>query len=263
MGNRAIRHLAKILIASKKAERLSNFVVREVVSRVRDVSHNSMGLVLTNPNPQIRSRNETFSTKEPGTLRWLESFERGSVLWDIGANVGLYSIYAAKLGCRVVAFEPSVFNLEFLARNINLNDVCDSVDVVPLAVGGVGVSINELNLTSSAWGDSQNSFGTRRGQFGKDIDVSVRYRILGISMDGLVQTIGLAPPDYIKIDVDGIEPEILESGRSVLQVVRGVLVECPAFEGGEQRVADVLRGAGLILDFEDGRNQIWKRPIAD
>jgi FkbM family methyltransferase len=51
---------------------------------------------------------------------------RGSVLWDIGANVGLYSCYAVKArDCRVFAFEPSVFNLELLARNIFLNGIAD------------------------------------------------------------------------------------------------------------------------------------------
>ena len=55
----------------------------------------------------------------------------GSVVWDIGANVGLYSCYAAKhRGCRVFAFEPYVFNLEILARNIYLNQLSERVTIV-------------------------------------------------------------------------------------------------------------------------------------
>ena len=241
------------------SERLVGFIVRDVMGRTRRIAHGSMNLLLTEPGPQIKSRNLTFSSKEPGTLEWIDSFPAGSELWDIGANVGLYSVYAAKKGIRVRAFEPSVFNLEFLARNINLNEVSDLVTIVPVAVGGDGVSVSKLNLSSTAWGDSQNSFGTLRGQFGVDISSNFKYEVLGVSLDALVKTLRLAQPNFIKIDVDGIEPEILESGALVLREVQGVLDECPAYEGGEKRVRLSLESAGLRLERIDGRNEIWVR----
>jgi len=50
--------------------------------------------------------------KEPDTLMWIDKIPEHSVFWDVGANVGLYSCYAAKArNCIVFAFEPSVFNL--------------------------------------------------------------------------------------------------------------------------------------------------------
>ena len=73
------------------------------------------------PNELNYFRVNTFSSKEPETLDWIDTLKPGTVLWDIGANIGLYSVYAAKRGLEVVSFEPSVFNLELLARNINLN----------------------------------------------------------------------------------------------------------------------------------------------
>lgn len=256
-----LKRFMRFLIRRKLSERLVGFVIRDALKRTRAVNHGSVQLVLAEPGPQIKSRNLTFSSKEPGTLEWIDSFPSGSELWDIGANVGLYSVYAAKKGVRVHAFEPSVFNLEFLARNINLNDVSDLITVFPVAVGGVGVSASSLNLSSTAWGDSQNSFGTLRGQFGVDISSKFKYRVIGVSLDALVADLKLAQPDFIKIDVDGIEPEILESGDYVLSKVRGVLVECPAFEGGEQRVRSSLERAGLRLDRRDGRNEIWIRNL--
>ena len=65
-------------------------------------------------NPLLRLRAETFLTKEPETLEWIDRMNDDSVLWDIGANVGIYSIYAAvSKRANVIAFEPSFFNLEF------------------------------------------------------------------------------------------------------------------------------------------------------
>jgi FkbM family methyltransferase len=95
---------------------------------------------------------DTFSTKEPETLEWIDTFPLGSVVWDIGANIGLYSCYAAKMrDCKVYAFEPSVFNLDLLARNIFLNGLTEKVVMVPLPLSDK-LAINRLKMTNTERG---------------------------------------------------------------------------------------------------------------
>lgn len=113
----------------------TDLIAKTVVETQVTVRHGAVVLKLAHPNPQIRSRNNTFSSKEPETLSWIDSFAAKDVLWDVGANVGLYSVYAGLRGVIVYAFEPSVFNLEFLVRNIHANLVTDAVGVIPVAVG--------------------------------------------------------------------------------------------------------------------------------
>ena len=60
------------------------------------VRHGDFDMVFASPNTLTQYRSTSFSTKEPETLTWLEGIPEGAVLWDVGANVGLYSIYAAK-----------------------------------------------------------------------------------------------------------------------------------------------------------------------
>ena len=73
------------------------------------------------PNRVNKFRIESFFTKEPETLDWINSFKNNSVFFDIGANIGLYSCYAAdQRNCKVIAFEPSVFNLDLLSKNVYL-----------------------------------------------------------------------------------------------------------------------------------------------
>ena len=61
----------------------------------------------------------TFLTKEPDTIKWIESFDNDMVFWDVGANIGIFSCFAAKeKRARTCAFEPSMFNLKVLKKNI-------------------------------------------------------------------------------------------------------------------------------------------------
>jgi len=66
---------------------------------------------------------ENYFLKDPETMAWIDSFHQHSVFWDFGANIGAYSIYAAKKGHSVVCFEPSDREYEILKRNIELNHV--------------------------------------------------------------------------------------------------------------------------------------------
>ena len=76
------------------------------------------------PNRLSYFRAQTFLTKEPLTIKWIENFDEGSVFWDIGANIGLYSCFAAKeKNIITYSFEPSVFNLDMLAKNIYENNL--------------------------------------------------------------------------------------------------------------------------------------------
>ncbi len=87
-------------------------IINAARKRVVHVSHEGISLRFSAPNALSRFRYETFSSKEPETLEWINHLPSGAILWDIGANVGLYSIYAAKKReCKVWAFEPSIFNL--------------------------------------------------------------------------------------------------------------------------------------------------------
>jgi FkbM family methyltransferase len=239
------------------------------------VSHGAQRMRLAAPNWLCRFRAATFSTKEPETLEWIDSLPQGAVLWDVGANVGLYAVYAAKhRNSKVFAFEPSVFNLELLARNAQLNDVSDRVCIVPLALSDTN-GPSQLRMTSTDWGGALSTFGRDFGWDGKAIAQVFAFQTYGLTMDDAVQRLGLPQPDFIKMDVDGIEHIILGGGNAVLRAVRGVLIEInDGFKEQAERSSQLLTAAGLqfvakrhssILEsstegFERTFNQIWIRP---
>ena len=164
-----IQSLTTLLSSTKVGRLFNEVIVNDVMNRVLEMEHKGVRMKFTVPNSLNRFRVESFSTKEPETLKWIDCFPKNAVLWDIGANIGLYSIYAAKkMNCRVVAFEPSVFNLELLARNLYMNNLQDLVTVAPFALSdGLGTSL--MRMTTIECGGALSTFGKEIGWDGGSI----------------------------------------------------------------------------------------------
>ncbi|TAK90678.1 MAG: FkbM family methyltransferase [Burkholderiaceae bacterium] len=245
-------------------------VLNTAMSKTRVVRHGDVALSFVVPNGLNHFRIDTFSSKEPEMLEWLDEIARDSVVWDVGANVGLYTCYAAKARhCQVFAFEPSVFNLELLARNIFLNGLADRATIVPLPLSDK-LANSALNMTTTEWGGALSTFGETYTHDGQTLRKVFEFQTIGVSMDDAVERLRIPPPDYIKMDVDGIEHLILKGGANVLRNVKGVIIEInEAFEKQCIDSAEYLSAAGLVLKekrhaemFKDTVcfNQIWHRP---
>jgi FkbM family methyltransferase len=180
----------------------------------------------------VEFRVRTFFTKEPETLRWIDSFSSGDVFWDIGANIGCYSLYAAIMsGISVYAFEPSPANLYLLTMNANVNDFNDRVIIYPFALSSVADVIQLDCRTSSGSGDNQalkNSRGTQ-------------LACPTYTVDYLVSNGVAAFPNHIKVDVDGLELLILRGASHVLKShrLRSVMVEVD--EAEVEKTAEIVK----------------------
>jgi FkbM family methyltransferase len=224
-------------------------VVEVVYNKIYIVENKNLRMSFSVPNYLTLYRCKTFKTKEPDTLTWIEQMAEDSVFWDIGANVGLYSIYASKYNqCKVYSFEPSVFNLELLARNININSLQDLITIVPLPITN-RMGIQKFKMSNITWGGALSTFGENFDQWGKVLDTSTfEYSFPGISMDDAKKILNIESPSYIKIDVDGIEHLILQGGIEVLQSVKSILLEVnDNFEEQSHMIQKRLTDAGFML----------------
>jgi len=153
-------------------------------------------------------------------------------VWDIGANIGSYSLLAAASGASVTAFEPGADARADLLANADANDLRDRVDATPYALAdwtGQGVllpaersGIRELRREA----DSGDTVPVARGD----------------SLD-------LPPPDVIKIDVEGAELAVLDGFGQLLQAARAVYVEVHDLDERED-VLQTLRDRGLEIADE-------------
>jgi FkbM family methyltransferase len=260
---------------------LNHRIYEQELGRTTTVRHKSDNLgktvtmVLHTPNAVCLWRAQTFSIKEPETLEWIEEYGGAGAFFDVGANVGLYSLYYAKLfPDQVYSFEPSALNLGLLAKNISVNDLCDRIVVVPIPLSSRD-QIAVLHMSALEEGAAHSTFGAFFGHDGLPLVEQMSYRMPGLTMDSILRS-GQIPesPSLIKIDVDGIEHLILEGAHDVLRTptLRSVLVEVnDQFRELASEVTRQLMDAGFKLKskrhgemFEDGLfstsfNQIWVR----
>jgi len=239
---------------------------------------NKVELQLYTPNTLCSFRAETFSTKEPETLEWIEEFgANGAVLYDIGANIGLYSIYHSVLNKgKVIAFEPSFFNLKLLVKNINLNSTQDFITVITTPLTSHNGASN-FQYEDDTEGQALSAFGVDFGYDGKSINSNLSVNVIGSSLDSLIESKTIEDsPDLVKIDVDGIEHLILSGAINTFKrkSCKSVLVEVNEdFLEQSIEVKRILEDCGFVLrdklhtnildnseNFSKTYNQIWVRP---
>lgn len=179
-------------------------------------------------------------TKQPATIKWIDTFEPGSVFWDVGANIGVYSLYAAlRADTRVVAIEPAAVNYFALTMNCEINR-CGQVTCL-LAGLGRGSRIADLAVSQFAPAKSFG-FSDKKGRVFEG-----RQAAMILPMDRLVDEYGLPCPNYVKIDVPGLTDEILAGAAATLRrrEVRQVHIEANETSRAGRRVFETLHHYGF------------------
>jgi FkbM family methyltransferase len=197
-------------------------------------------------------RAQTFFTEEPHTVAWLERLKPEDVYWDIGANVGMYAVYAAKFrGCRTVAFEPESQNYALLVENIVMNGVAGRC--LPASVGvSDSEGTSRLHVRYVTKGGAFNALGDATPDSFKAAQGYERHEgfeqlVYGCPVDALVKKHGLPSPTHIKLDVDGLEPNIIAGAMETIRSgsVRSILVELNAKSPADMAIPGILEKEGF------------------
>jgi FkbM family methyltransferase len=147
----------------------------------------------------------------------------GGVVWDVGANVGFYSLVAARKAAKVVAFEPLPENIKYLRCHIELNRLEDRIEVCAAAAydhDGTGLFAIVPGDRSEG---SLRSYGT------------LPVRMIRLDSHGTV-------PDMIKIDVEGNEYEVLRGAVETLRIHRPIVLV--ARHSSDSRCQNLLEELG-------------------
>jgi FkbM family methyltransferase len=202
-------------------------------------------------------RAETLLTKEPETIEWIDRFEENSVFWDIGANVGVYSLYAGlKKGVEVLAFEPATPNLYVLNKNIEINQLDNKILAFGIAFNDV-TQLDYFYMSNTEIGSALHSFSQATDWKGESFSPKFKQGMVGFTIDEFVERFDPKFPNHIKIDVDGIEGKIIEGGCKTFEDSRlkSILVEL------DENQPDITRPAISTIE-QAGLKLSAKKPVS-
>lgn len=179
---------------------------------------------------------------EADTREWLDSIsvDCATMLWDIGANVGAYSLYAAlQRNMQVLAFEPQAASYALLNETIERVGIDSRIVAYQIAFDS-NTKLGRLNQEDTGFGAGMHGFNTEKDQFEHPIATKFRQGAIGFSVDDFVQQFSPPLPTHVKIDVDGLELSILEGGAKTFSApsVRSMIVE---LQGSDERQAGIVR----------------------
>jgi FkbM family methyltransferase len=210
-----------------------------------------MGILMSKPPFQMmlessleKWRADTFWVKEPETLYWIQSFKEKEIFYDVGANIGLFSLYCASLHktMAIYAFEPSKINYKRLFINAVMNHY---TNIIPLCC-----ALSNDRKMNMYWHEgidpvegTTGGFLSDKGEDTEKIDVT--------SIDNMVIN-GLGIPNHIKIDVDGGEQEILEGMLVTLNKssVKSILMEIDLIKSNKPLIVEIMRQKGFVTNNE-------------
>lgn len=184
---------------------------------VTSIEHSGTTIKFLTNVPYPLKRVCTLEVTEPETIAWLDAIPSEDTLWDIGANMGIFSLYAAIIRqLRVFSFEPEATNYALLCRNIQLNDLSNRVTALCCGLsntGGIQTLFKYCDFESSGI----NSVGEEVDAHLKPRKSLSKQTVITFSGDSLVDNNNFLPPQHIKIDVDGIEHLIISGLQQTLQ----------------------------------------------
>lgn len=204
--------------------------------------------------------------KEPGTIEWIEAqFKPGDVFYDIGANIGAYSLVAFGFlegNTKIYSFEPGFVTFPQLAKNIYLNNASHSITPFQIALSDRN-GIIDFHYQNFLSGGALHALGEPLDYQGAPFTPVFTLPTLSYRLDDFIEKFNLPLPNHIKIDVDGTECDILQGATNVLRSLqlRTVLLERDPDDIQAEHITQMLERYGLRLYRFVGENTLYSRDM--
>jgi FkbM family methyltransferase len=195
---------------------------------------------------------------ETENLDFIDSLEAGSVLYDLGACEGRFTIYAALKGISVVAFEPNKDNYQILKQNIALNQLSSKVTLIN---AGVGESDKTAILQIGQPWPGGHQKVVKHDDVRSDLNFDFKeFETINIySLDNIILRENLLMPDALKIDIDGSEVPFIKGGFKTLNSnrLKKVIFELDENDKNFKWIEECLSNAGFSVQ---GRSPVPNEP---
>ncbi len=157
---------------------------------------------------------------------------------DVGANIGTYSVLFAKKGLQGCAFEPVDTNFEALTKNIKLNNLEQKVKLINLALGKHEHTDVFTFVPDNTGASHLKSIENKDVKDGGETVVKV------VTLDSVIDRCNFNPDTdkiFVKIDVEGMEANVLEGAKSFLQSFPEIIMVMESVHSGKEYLSKLLK----------------------
>ncbi len=198
-----------------------------------------------------------LSDREIETQEWIKNFANSGTFLDIGANIGLFSLMASryKPEMKVLAVEPHIPSFETLFQNIKLN-ACANVHPLNAAFAE-RTEVGIFNYMKVESGTAKSVFGNSIDFQGRSFAPQYACSSISYSADDFFRCFELEYPNYVKIDVDGIEISVLKGMGNILMSknLQSIMIEANS-RIMEVEIRRILSHYGFKIDRV--QNKSWE-----
>ncbi|HAU1685161.1 TPA: FkbM family methyltransferase [Legionella pneumophila] len=202
--------------------------------------------------------------KEPETVKWLEeTIQPGDVFYDIGANIGAYSLVASAITQSesiTYAFEPGFSTFSTLSQNIYLNKSSNCIIPFQIALSDATtlVPFHYSNILSGA---AMHGLEHPVAEEGQPFEPIYSQTIMSYRLDDFIEQFLIKEPNLIKIDVDGSELRVLKGAEKTLTKpsLRSILIELNEEHTIYKPIIDICKKSGFKLrdKYQRGNSQYY------
>jgi FkbM family methyltransferase len=222
---------------------------QQIKKESTNVFHTLNGVVDFDAIEYKNSMYETMITAGDAAAMWWGTFlykelerggvkiEEGDVFVDLGANIGISSIYALKQGAsKVYCFEPDPVILGLLEKNIPHNRVSFN--------NAISETKSEIELYHWPY---------------NDVNVGPKYKVKTITLDDVFHIVGEPFIDYLKMDIEGFEESVFDGvSKNALQRIRKMFIEHHRPETTDKFVEKMKElGFDVYVEYGSGQNYIY------
>jgi FkbM family methyltransferase len=221
----------------------------EKIDLVYDFRIEDMIIKVSCPNRLNLDRAESYLTKEPDMIQWINKFDEKVIFLDVGANVGLYSIYAAKRGVKkVISIEPESQNFALFNKNVYLNKLSSKIV-------GLNIGFSDRNGLESLFipkfhpGSALNNLGDNLNYKKEFFLEDFKQSVISFTIDSFFMSYPDFFPTHLKIDVDGIERKIINGAIKTLSDprLREIVIELNSHLEEDMEIVDILKKLGFSM----------------
>lgn len=268
--NKKIEEFKKIDVTDIQSiyKKILEFKEIDLLAPVRDDVSNKI-LKFNVQNSFTNYRAQSIFDKEPETIEWIRGFKDKSIFYDIGANVGVYTIFCALIkDINCFAFEPNALNFEPLVKNINVNKLTDKVFAYPIGLSDV-TEFTTLYMNDLTAGSSGHSVGKPYDHNLQISEFNKKQQVLSIKVDDLIEKWNFPIPNYLKIDVDNIENKVVKGASKLIQnkKLKSVLIEINPQRKIDLEILNFFSAHGFKFNKDQvkkaTRNEGWNKGYAN